>query len=278
MLEGPTPCVLLDCGFDLFDPAAGEKAWEQAHLPGALYVHLDRDLSGPKSSRGPIEGGRHPLPERMVWAQRVAAWGITPQTFVVCYDDQGGPYAARAWWMLRWLGHEQVVVLDGGRSAWVAAGGALEAAGSRGAAQEAGDGAGAAYPALDERMRTLQAADLAAGLGALTLVDARAGERYRGETEPLDTRAGHIPGALNRFFKDNLQPDGRFKAVDDLRREWSALLVEGSSAVHQCGSGVTACHNLLAVAHAGLGLGLLYPGSWSEWSADPGRPVAVGAG
>lgn len=278
--------VLLDCGFDLFDPQAGRRAWAQGHLPGAVYAHLDEDLSGPKSPNGPVQGGRHPLPDRAAWAQRLAAWGISPQTRVVAYDDQGGPYAARAWWLLRWAGHEAVAVLDGGRSAWVAAGGTLvssdtmplsAASGDAGApASPAAIAAAGGYPVGEPRMATIDASALQAGLGRHPLVDARAGERYRGETEPLDTRAGHIPGAINRFFKDNLLPDGRFKPAEQLRREWSALVADGGAVVHQCGSGVTACHNLLAVAVAGLGEGVLYPGSWSEWSADPGRPCAVG--
>lgn len=268
--QGQAP-LILDCSFDLFDVSAGERAFEAGHLPGARYAHLDRDLSGPKSSRGPVEGGRHPLPARSEWAARLGQWGITPKTTVVAYDAQGGCYAARAWWMLRWMGHEAVAVLDGGLAAWVAAGGALET----GAAATPG-AAGPDYPMGDAAMATVSAQELAKRLGRVSLVDARAGERYRGETEPLDTRAGHIPGAVNRFFKDNLQADGRFKPVETLRAEWTPLLQIGAEVVHQCGSGVTACHNLLALAHAGLGEGTLYPGSWSEWSADPARPVAVG--
>lgn len=263
--------VILDCGFDLFDGAAGERAYTAGHLPGAWYAHLERDLSGPKSPRGPVDGGRHPLPDPAGWAQRVAQWGIAPHTPVVAYDEQGGCYAARAWWMLRWLGHSAVAVLDGGKAAWVGAGGTLS--------QEVPAplaGGSASYPLREPAMATVSAQALQQGLGRLTLVDARAGERYRGETEPLDTRAGHIPGAVNRFFKDNLQADGRFKPVAQLRAEWGPLLGGGTPVVHQCGSGVTACHNLLALAHAGFGDGTLFPGSWSEWSADPTRPVALG--
>ena len=289
---------VLDCGFDLFDPAAGERAWAIGHIPGALYAHLDRDLSAAKSPRGPVEGGRHPLPSASQWRARVAAWGITPETPVVVYDDQGGAYAARAWWMLRWMGHEAVWVLDGGKAAWVAAGGGLEAGAAPPHEQvqpppqtqpqtqpqvPAGPSARPASPAASEApveaLATMDAATLARRLGQICLVDARAGERYRGETEPLDTRAGHIPGAVNRFFKDNLGPDGRFKSPEQLRAEWLPRLpadADASQVVHQCGSGVTACHNLLALCHAGLGLGVLYPGSWSEWSADPSRPVALG--
>lgn len=267
-LEASADWVLLDCGFDLFDPQAGERAWQAGHLPGAHYAHLDRDLSGPKSPLGPVAGGRHPLPDASVWAQRLGQWGIGPATRVVAYDDQGGPYAARAWWLLRWLGHQAVAVLDGGKAAWCAAGGELSIAPPVPHARNP-------YPVPEQTaMATLSAAELARGLGTVDLIDARAAERYRGETEPLDTQAGHIPGAINRFFKDNLLPDGRFKPVAQLRAEWTPLLRGGVPVVHQCGSGVTACHNLLALAHAGLGEGVLYPGSWSEWSADPLRPVA----
>jgi len=264
-----SPMVVLDCGFDLFDVQAGERAYAAGHLPGAFYAHLDRDLSGPKSARGPVDGGRHPLPARSQWALRLGQWGITPTTPVVAYDDQGGCYAARAWWMLRWMGHGPVAVLDGGKAAWVAANGAL-------GTDLPSPAVVASYPEQPAGMATVTAADLMQRLGRVSLVDARAGERYRGETEPLDTRAGHIPGAVNRFFKHNLQPDGHFKSVQALQADWRPLLQAGLPVVHQCGSGVTACHNLLALAHAGLGEGVLYPGSWSEWSADPSRPVALG--
>mgnify|MGYP006287541483 CR=1 FL=1 len=284
---GASALVLLDCGFDLFNTAAGRAAWEKGHLPGALQADLEAHLSAPKSPRGSIEGGRHPLPRVEDWAQQLGKWGIGPDTTVVAYDDQGGCYAARAWWMLRWVGHSRVAVLDGGKSAWVAAGGVLESA-----ATVAGAIAGSScnpYPLSTAKpaqsaMRTVAASELLASLGRVTLVDARAGERYRGETEPLDARAGHIPGAVNRFFKDNLRTDGHFKSPEQLRQEWSPLLPsaqqgggpDASEVIHQCGSGVTACHNLLALAHAGLGEGRLYPGSWSEWSADPARPCAIG--
>jgi thiosulfate/3-mercaptopyruvate sulfurtransferase len=257
--------VLLDCGFDLADPTAGERTFAAGHLPGAQYVHLERDLSGAKTGRN----GRHPLPERAALAERAGAWGVAPAVQVVCYDAQGMPYAARAWWLLRWLGHDAVAVLDGGLAAWTAAGGAL----SRDAAPTS---ARPPYPSLPPAMPTLQAGELLAQLGQRVVLDARGGERFRGEVEPLDPVAGHIPGALNRFFKDNLQPDGRFKPVAELRAGFDALHGTPSQLVHQCGSGVTACHNLLAMEHAGLRGSALYPGSWSEWCADPARPVARG--
>jgi thiosulfate/3-mercaptopyruvate sulfurtransferase len=262
---GGAPCVLLDCGFDLADPTAGERAFADGHLPGAVYAHLDRDLSGVKTGRN----GRHPLPERQALAERAGAWGVAADVQVVCYDAQGMPYAARAWWLLRWLGHEAVAVLDGGTAAWGAAGGTLtrELAPAR---------ARAPYPLRAPAMPTLQAGELLAQLGRRPLLDARAAERFRGEVEPLDPVAGHIPGALNRFFKDNLQSDGRFKPAAELRGEFEALHAAPAQWVHQCGSGVTACHNLLAMEHAGLTGSALYPGSWSEWCADPARPVARG--
>jgi len=270
-LRSAVPPLLLDCGFDLADTAAGERAWREGHLPGAHYVHLERDLSGDKHDAAGHFRGRHPLPDRDALAQTMAALGITRSSTVVCYDDQGGPYAARAWWLLRWIGHSDVAVLDGGVAAWRAAGGTLTR-------EPAAVRAAPPYPAAAPALATIDAATLMAGLGRLRLIDARAGERFRGEVEPLDKAAGHIPGARNRPFKDNLTADGRFKSAAALRAEWLPLLAGADTAqvVHQCGSGVTACHNLLAQAHAGLGDSVLYPGSWSEWSADPSRPQAQG--
>lgn len=264
------PLLLLDASFDLADTSAGERAYGQGHLPGAHYLHLDRDLSGPKAGEGQVFTGRHPLPDPAVFAQRLAALGLDAGMQVVAYDGQGGMYAARVWWMLRWLGHEAVAVLDGGLAAWQAAGGALS---TEPPAARAGS-----FQASASLAPSLDADALQAGLGRVRLLDARAGERFRGEVEPLDRQAGHIPGALNRFFKDNLQADGRFKPAEALRAEFQALLppFAPSEVVHQCGSGVTACHNLLAMEHAGLRGSRLYPGSWSEWSADPRRPVAQG--
>jgi thiosulfate/3-mercaptopyruvate sulfurtransferase len=267
-IEAP---LLLDCSFDLADSAAGERAWRQGHLPGAQYVHLDRDLAGDKHDAAGRFLGRHPLPERSALARRLGQLGITPATPVVCYDAQGGVYASRAWWLLRWMGHVDARVLDGGVAAWREAGGELscDIPPPRDAPP---------YPAQPAGMATVDAARLQARLGRTPLIDARAGERFRGEVEPLDTAAGHIPGARNRFFKDNLAPEGRFKDPAALRSEWLPLLAghDAAQVVQQCGSGVTACHNLLALAHAGLGDSMLYPGSWSEWSADPARPQAKG--
>jgi thiosulfate/3-mercaptopyruvate sulfurtransferase len=265
LAEGAAP-VLLDCSFDLADTNAGRRAFEQAHLPGAVYAHLDEDLAGPKTGRN----GRHPLPDRMAWAATLGRWGVGAATAVVAYDAQGGMYAARAWWMLLWIGHGAASVLDGGLPAWRAAGGATES----GAGRLPADGpphplGGSLVPAMD-------ADTLLSSLGRVTLLDARAGERFRGEVEPLDARAGHIPGARSRFFKENLQADGRFRPPAELRAAFEAYGSDPANVVHQCGSGVTACHNLLAMEAAGLHGSILYPGSWSEWSADPSRPVATG--
>jgi thiosulfate/3-mercaptopyruvate sulfurtransferase len=258
------PPVLLDCSFDLADTEAGRRAWQTAHLPGAFYLHLDTDLSGPKR-----EGtGRHPLPERAALAATFGACGIGSTTPVVTYDAQGGPYAARAWWLLCWLGHDDVAVLDGGIAAWRAAGGAMDTHAPAHVETQS-------YPPHAGAWPTVDAAAVRAGLGRLNLVDARAGERFRGEVEPLDRAPGHIPGARHRFFKDNLDANGCFKSAAALREAWQPFAASGDL-VHYCGSGVTACHNLLAAAHAGLGMGTLYPGSWSEWSSDPARPQAKG--
>jgi thiosulfate/3-mercaptopyruvate sulfurtransferase len=265
LAAGAAP-LTIDCSFDLADTAAGERAYAQGHLPGAIYAHLDRDLSATKTGRN----GRHPLPTRADWAATLARLGVTPARAVVVYDAQGGMYAARAWWMLLWAGHRDVRVLDGGLQAWKAAGGAVEAGVVSPVA------APAPYPLGDSLVASVDADTLQKSLGRVTVLDARAGERYRGEVEPLDARAGHIPGARNRFFKDNLDASGRFRPAAELRATFESFGAAPADVVHQCGSGVTACHNLLAMEAAGLPGSVLYPGSWSEWSSDPSRPVAVG--
>jgi thiosulfate/3-mercaptopyruvate sulfurtransferase len=265
LAAGATP-LLVDCSFDLADVDAGERAYAQGHLPGAIYAHLDRDLCGAKTGRN----GRHPLPARADWAATLARLGITPARAVVVCDAQGGMYAARTWWMLLWAGHRDVRVLDGGLQAWKAAGGGVEPG------VVAPVAAPAPYPLGNSLVASIDVDTLQASLGRVMLLDARAGERYRGEVEPLDKRAGHIPGALSRFFKDNLGADGRFRPAAELRATYEAFGAAPANVVHQCGSGVTACHNLLAMEAAGLTGSVLYPGSWSEWSSDPSRPVAVG--
>jgi thiosulfate/3-mercaptopyruvate sulfurtransferase len=247
--------VVIDCRFDLLDPAAGERAYRQGHIPGAIYAHLERDLSAPMGADG--AGGRHPLPpvERIV--EVFSRLGIGPNVQVIAYDDTSGHYAARLWWMLGFMGHEAAAVLDGGWPAWLAAG--LPA--------EVGEKEGvwrlfAGAPRWD-RVATLDEA-AAAGL----LVDGRAAERYRGELEPIDPVPGHIPGAINRPYAANWTPDGRWRPQQELLGDFLELL--GATApedgVYYCGSGVSACVNLLGMTHAGLPEGRLYVGSWSEWS------------
>ena len=270
LIDSRSPLVILDASFDLADASVGEQAYRSAHLPGALHVHLDRDLSGAKTGHN----GRHPLPDRAAFAATAGRLGITPSKKVVVYDRQGAMFAARVWWMLRWLGHAPVAVLDGGLAAWQAAGYAVDSDVVVAQPQ-------AAYPIGTEAsplVRTIDADTLQQRLGRIGLIDARAPERFRGDVEPLDAQAGHIPGARNRFFKDNLAADGGFKPAEVLRAELLPLIGArpASEVVNQCGSGVTACHNLLAMAVAGLDGAALYPGSWSEWSSDPQRPVARG--
>jgi len=261
---GDPAWVVVDCRHDLANPAAGETAYAQGHIPGAVFLHLDRDLSGPKSGRN----GRHPLPEVAALAATLERAGIGPGIQVVAYDDCGGMMAGRLWWLLRWLGHEAVALLDGGLPAWTAAGGALTA-------EVPSPAARTFTPA--PRDWVLSAAEVLDGLGqpGRVIVDARAADRFRGENETIDPVGGHIPGARNRFFRDNLGADGRFKPAEQLRREWAATLAgfTPEAVVHQCGSGVSACHNLLAMEIAGLPGSRLYAGSWSEWCADPARPV-----
>lgn len=263
--------LIFDCRFDLMRPAAGREAHAQGHLPGAVHADLDHHLSAPAAQA--VCGGRHPLPQPAVWARTLGALGVTPEHHVVVYDAHGGMFAARLWWMLRWAGHVRVQVLDGGLPAWQRAGGTLQA----------GEGAAPApvadYPMSATPGEALIDADtLARRLGRAVLIDARAAERYRGDVEPLDPVAGHIPGALNRPFSANLGPDGRFLAPEALHAAFAPAVALGGAAnvVHQCGSGVTACHNLLAMAVAGLPGAALYAGSWSEWCRDPARPVARG--
>ncbi len=273
LMASSTPPLIVDVRFDLADTAAGERAYAAGHLPGAHYLHLDRDLSGPKQDAFGAFRGRHPLPEREAFAARLRELGMTPGRQLVAYDAADGMYAARVWWMLRWLGHAQVAVLDGGFAAWQQAGAPVTAEAPAVAATAAG-----AFEPSTPLEAPWTAQELLAGLGKVRLIDARAGERFRGEVEPLDTQAGHIPGATNRFFKSNLTPEGRFKPAAQLREEFAGLLGPQGAAdtVHQCGSGVTACHNLLAMHHAGLPGSRLYPGSWSEWSANPRLPLAKG--
>lgn len=260
---------VFDVRHDLFDTDAGMRAYRAGHVPGARFAHLDDELSGPKNGRN----GRHPLPSREALTERFRAWGIDNDTQVVAYDALGGQFAARLWWLARWLGHAKVAVLDGGWPAWVAIGGAVDVAvpPPRRGAFEAGE----SLVRLDTTADVLGALDDPARL----IVDARLPERYRGEQEPIDPVAGHIPGALNRPWTQNLTGDQRFKSPDALRRDFAELLGahRPDRVTVQCGSGVTACHHLLAMEVAGLTGSALYAGSWSEWIADPQRPVHTGA-
>lgn len=268
--QAHTPLLVLDCSFELTDHDAGRKAYAAGHVPGAHYLHLEHALSAEKTGKN----GRHPLPSREAFAATLAALGLNDGMQVVAYDNAGGMYAARLWWMLRWAGHRSVAVLDGGLAAWKAAG------------QPVSTEVPAPLPA---GRFTLQAPLVATldyeqvkaniGTGQRLVLDARAPDRFRGENETMDPVGGHIPGASNRLFKDNLGADGRFKPADQLRSEFNAITGDrpASEIVNQCGSGVTACHNLLAMEVAGLKGAALYPGSWSEWSAQPGAPIATGA-
>ena len=266
---GRDEIVLLDGRSVLTDPAAGAAMYAEGHLPGAFHANLERDLSDMTQTGQ----GRHPWPRAEDFARTLAGWGVTPATQVVVYDADNGMYAARAWWLLRMMGHNHVAVLDGGLKAWQAVGLPLEF-GMR--PPIAGN---VPYPGDFDRARLFDHDDVAAHVahGGL-LVDARASERYRGDVEPIDKMAGHVPGAVNRPFAGNLGPDGRFKPRETLFAEFAELLGgrTPSDLVAMCGSGVTACHHLLAMAHAGLEGGKLYKGSWSGWISDPARPIATG--
>ncbi|MFC7300472.1 sulfurtransferase [Cognatiluteimonas weifangensis] len=264
---GRADLAIIDCRFSLANPGAGELAYQQSHLPGAVYAHLDRDLSDHRKR----DQGRHPWPEAADFTARLGVWGITPQHQVIVYDDGDGALAARAWFMLRALGHEKVAVLDGGWARWTGRGLPVD---SRMPAPPA-----ARYVAQFDAGRLLDAGQVQARLAAgELLIDARAADRFRGENEHLDRIAGHVPGARNRPYADNLV-DGRFKTPIQLAEEFRALL--GAHAPTQtmvmCGSGVTACHHLLAMERAGFKGAKLFTGSWSGWIADPTRPVATGA-
>ena len=246
---------LFDCRAVLGDPDAGRRAYEQGHIPGALHADLDRDLAA-----APGTGGRHPLPDRAALAARFSAWGANAQDQLVFYDDAGGAFAARGWWLARWCGHAASAVLDGGLNAWP---GALT---TRIPAPKRGDFA--LRPAL---ARTVDATEVAARTGVITLVDARSRRRFDGLEEPVDAVAGHIPGAHCRPFQENLDGRGRFRPVTELAERFAGLT---ENPVCYCGSGVTAAHNILAMRVAGCAEPALYPGSWSEWITDPDRPTA----
>jgi thiosulfate/3-mercaptopyruvate sulfurtransferase len=281
--RGGARLMVFDCSFDLANPAAGEEAYRKAHIPGAVYANLDADLSDegvvePDGRHHPhpdaASGGRHPLPSREQFALWLSSVGFANDMQAVVYDRNKNSYCGRLWWMLKWAGHDAVAVLDGGLAAWQAAGG------------EVTDRQEIAHfqsnfelgPAL---RRLVTAREVLAHLRKKdqTVIDARAAPRYRGEVEPLDPVAGHIPGALNRPFADNVEGDGRFKSPAQLRAEFENVLAgrDPSTVVHHCGSGVTALPNVIAMEIAGFPPTALYAGSWSEWVSDPSRPVATGA-
>ena len=259
--------VVIDCRHDLAKPDSGAQDYANSHIPGARFLHLDRDLSAPTTGKN----GRHPLPDPQSFMRTLGAAGVGSGMQVVAYDAKVGVYAARLWWMLRWLGHESVAVLDGGYAKWTQEGRAVSSAVPQPApARFAGQ----------PRAMSVDAAEVMSSLGqpGRMLIDARSPERYRGENETLDPVGGRIRGSLNRFFRDNLDASACFKPAPDLRKAFTALLgaTPPEGVVHSCGSGVTACHNLLAMEIAGLSGSRLYPGSWSEWSSDPSRPTEKG--
>lgn len=286
LIASGAPLMVFDCSFELMQPTAGAQQYAQAHIPGAVYANLDNDLSAKHGAPGatgtvtaqeadqPASGGRHPLPSRERFAMWLSSVGFANNMQAVVYDRQGANYCGRLWWMLKWAGHDAVAVLDGGLQAWQAAGGAVHSGEEPSHFQS--------HFALNEPLRQLAtASDVLARLQSpadQTVIDARAGARYRGEVEPLDPVAGHIPGALNRPFTENIAADGRFKPAQLLRAEFQALLQgrPAATVVHQCGSGVSALPNLLAMEVAGLGPTALFAGSWSEWCSDPQRPVERG--
>ncbi|RYF18721.1 MAG: sulfurtransferase [Comamonadaceae bacterium] len=283
LMDAKARLMVFDCTFELADPTSGEKQYLQAHIPGAVYADLDHALSDkgspdaatgePQPHSDAASGGRHPLPNREKFAMWLSSVGFANDMQAVVYDRNGANYCGRLWWMLKWAGHEAVAVLDGGLQAWQAAGGAVKAGPEPSHFQSNFE--------LGEPLRRLaRTEDVARGLGKReqTVVDARAPQRFRGEVEPLDPVAGHIPGALNRPFAQNIGADGRFKPAAQLRAEFEQLLAgrDPSTVVHQCGSGVSAVPNLLAMEIAGFAPTALYAGSWSEWCRNPRLPVEKG--
>lgn len=259
--------VIVDCRFDLAAPEAGEQAYRRGHIPGAWYAHLDRDLSGPLTPAS----GRHPLPDPTALVALFSRWGIGRDTLVVCHDDAGGACAARLWWLLRWMGHHRVALLDGGLQAWQARNLPLSTDIPTPGRQ--------AFMGTPGRMPVIDAEGIARGLreGSLALLDARARSRYLGQGESIDPVAGHVPGALSTPFQDNLVAGGHFRDPESLRIALAGKVASASLVAVMCGSGVTACHVIFALERAGLGTASLYPGSWSEWIRDPVRPVSTEA-
>lgn len=265
-LLGTPGLVVLDCRFNLKHPEAGREAWRESHIPGARYVHLDDDMA----SHGDENSGRHPLPAIDAFAARLGALGIQADSQVVVYDDAGGAIAGRMWWLLRWAGHPTAALLNGGWPKWTREG--------RPVSDDTPPESEARYAASarDDLWLTTEAVVEALNQDQVQLIDARAPERFSGQQEPLDAVGGHIPGSRNIPFQENLDENGCFKSPEALRQRFAALADDARPVCHSCGSGVTACHNLLAMAYAGLEPGRLYVGSWSEWIRDPERPIATG--
>ena len=266
------PLLVFDCSSELGNPDKADAMFAEKHIAGAVQAHLERDLSAHDPANA-VNGGRHPLPKRELFAQTLQALGFDNAMQAVVYDRNGANYCGRLWWMLKWAGHDAVAVLDGGLQAWEAAGGAVES----GPPPRRARGQFALKPALRRLVHTDEVLQQL-GRPTQTLIDARGAARYRGETEPLDPVAGHIPGALNRPFTDNLGADGRFKPREQLQAEFDALLAgrDAVGVVHHCGSGVSAVPNVIAMELAGYAPAALYGGSWSEWSRTPGLPMAQG--
>lgn len=265
VLDGPA-VIVFDTRFSLADIEYGSRTYDQGHIPGAFYLHLDRDLS---SAITP-ESGRHPLPSINAFEETMRARGVSRDTQVIVYDDASGMFASRCWWLLKWSGHERVAVLDGGLPAWIQSGGILTTDASR-------PGCRGSFVAEPNSELLIDVSRLQSGMAEkkIVLVDARAPDRFRGDVEPIDKVAGHVPGAINRPFALNLDSDGRFKTAAQLK-ELHPQPQANERLVQMCGSGVTACHNILATAVSGQPLPALYAGSWSEWIVDPQRPVARG--
>ena len=255
---------VFDCRHDLANPALGEQQYVEGHISGALFTHLDRDLSGAKTGAN----GRHPLPEPKTFMNWAGKQGLQPADQVVCYDGGPGAMAARLWWMLRWIGHDNVAVLDGGFAKWQREG--------RAVTTDMQTVTAVSYPGRAKTSMVAYLSHVEKKLKKAALLDARPPIRYRGEQEPIDPVAGRIPGAKNRFNTDNISPEGIFKAPEALRAEFEAVLAgrNPGDVINYCGSGVAACHNALAMEIAGLSGSRVYPGSWSEWSTDPMRPIA----
>ncbi len=268
--------LIFDCRHRLDNPAAGYEQYKQGHIPGALFAHLDADLAAPVMTSESGHSGRHPLPDADTWMRRLGDWGVTPDKQVIAYDDSGGSIAARMWWMVRAVGHEAAAVLNGGLQAWLNAGGKLEKG------ERKSKPAQFPYPGrfrsewivgVDDVKSTINNQD-----SKMVLVDARSANRFRGEGETLDPKAGHISGAVSMPYQENLNPDGTFRSHDELHARFAPLVeaAGNNEIVSYCGSGVTACHNLLAMEIAGLPTARLFPGSWSAWSRTPDLPIATG--